>query len=188
LVPISPPPLSQHPDDSQNSQLKCLQNCLRRLRNGEIDVENHYLQELQTHERGRKTKRWWKRKLRAMYIWLDYMCMPQPSCVRTNEPLCVRASVPPENGAAVTENKRDDASDDVSRRKLSRKGSQNLVQDSRQNTNIKTAQLLSDAVHSLPAYVEMSWLMLVLVPTLVHQDRPDEVVDWCSWRHRGWCR
>ena len=31
-------------------------------------------------------------------------------------------------------------------------------------------------------------MMLVLVPTDEHRDQAEEVVDWCSWRRRGWCR
>jgi ankyrin repeat protein len=48
--------------------------------------------------------------------------------------------------------------------------------------------LLAYAVESLPAYIELSWLMLVLAPLGEHQDREGEVVDWSSWRQRGWCR
>jgi hypothetical protein len=47
---------------------------------------------------------------------------------------------------------------------------------------------LDDAVKSLPSYIEMSWMMLVLVPTGEHFDRKLEIVDYCSWRRRGWCR
>ncbi len=49
------------------------------------------------------------------------------------------------------------------------------------------SKLLGLAVQSLPAYVERCCMMLVLVPTNEHRDRT-EVVDWCSWRRRGWCR
>ncbi len=31
-------------------------------------------------------------------------------------------------------------------------------------------------------------MMLVLVPTGEHHDRSGEIVDYCSWRRRGWCR
>jgi hypothetical protein len=50
------------------------------------------------------------------------------------------------------------------------------------------SKMLAKAVASLPAYIEQSFLMLVLVPTGEHQERKGEVVDWCSWRGRGWCR
>ncbi len=50
------------------------------------------------------------------------------------------------------------------------------------------SKLLALAVQSLPAYVERCCMMLVLVPTDEHRDRAEEVVDWCSWRGRGWCR
>jgi hypothetical protein len=50
------------------------------------------------------------------------------------------------------------------------------------------ATLLSRSVESLPAYIELSRMMLVLSPLTEHQDRKDEIVDWASWRQRGWCR
>ena len=28
----------------------------------------------------------------------------------------------------------------------------------------------------------------MLAPMLLHEDRENEIVDWCSWRNRGWCR
>ena len=46
--------------------------------------------------------------------------------------------------------------------------------------------LLSAAVESIPAYVERSALMLVLVPPCKHADRTGELVSKMSWRGRGW--
>ena len=50
------------------------------------------------------------------------------------------------------------------------------------------SKVLMDAVQSLPAYIELSWMMLVLVPEGEHVDRQGELVNYCSWRKRGWCR
>jgi hypothetical protein len=47
---------------------------------------------------------------------------------------------------------------------------------------------LGKAVTSIPAYIERSSLVLVLVPPCEHVDRPGEVCDYNNWRKRGWCR
>ena len=49
---------------------------------------------------------------------------------------------------------------------------------------IKNLQL---AVDSIPAYVERSSLLLVLVPVCMHVDR-QEMCNYSTWRQRGWCR
>ena len=41
---------------------------------------------------------------------------------------------------------------------------------------------------SIPAYIERSTLMIILVPTCEHVDRTGELCDYSSWRRRGWCR
>ena len=47
---------------------------------------------------------------------------------------------------------------------------------------------LTEAVKSIPAYVERSTLMLCVVPPGKHEDRDGETCDLASWRQRGWCR
>ena len=51
-----------------------------------------------------------------------------------------------------------------------------------------TKIMLGKAVQSIPAYIERSSLMIVLVPPCKHADRKDENCDESSWRGRGWCR
>jgi hypothetical protein len=67
-----------------------------------------------------------------------------------------------------------------------------VVQDSRLRDDGAAcggvAKQLAKAVASSPACVEMSWIMLVLAPMIAHHDREGEIVGWCSWRNRGWCR
>ena len=48
--------------------------------------------------------------------------------------------------------------------------------------------MLGRAVESIPAYIERSSLIVVLVPPCKHADRKDEICDESSWRGRGWCR
>ena len=87
--------------------------------------------------------------MKTMYVWVDYMCMPQPTSVKREEVWTCQ------------DHSKGDSDD---------------------------SKLLALAVQSLPAYVERCCMMLVLVPTDEHRDRTEEVVDWCSWRRRGWCR
>jgi hypothetical protein len=74
----------QHPDPDGN-QLDCLQRVLRRLANGEVDVENDFKQQVMFKERSLKSKKWWKESMKATCIWLDHTCMPQLSCVQTED-------------------------------------------------------------------------------------------------------
>jgi hypothetical protein len=152
----------QHPDPESN-QLRCLQHVLSRLADGKLDVENDYKQQLVFHNRGLKSKKWWKTKMKTMYVWVDYMCMPQLTSVVKAEVIShsdTHQSSEQPSGTCQDHSK--DDSDD--------------------------SKLLALVVQSLPAYVERCCMMLVLVPTDEHRDRTDEVVDSCSWRRRGWCR
>jgi hypothetical protein len=161
----------QDPDPDGN-QLGCLQRVLRRLANGEVDVENDFKQQILYKERDLKSKKWWKESMKTTYIWLDYMCMPQLAYY----------SAPPRFAFDS-----DEAHLAACREALLDSTVGNKTQDhSKGHTD--NAKLLKQAVESLPAYVELSSMMLVLVPTDEHRDRKGEVVDWCSWRRRGWCR
>ena len=52
----------------------------------------------------------------------------------------------------------------------------------------KLTQQLTQAVDSIPSYVERSAMLWVLVPPVAHQDVPGAICDFNSWRSRGWCR
>jgi hypothetical protein len=152
----------QHPDPESN-QLKCLQRVLSRLADGELDVENDLKQQIVLHDRGLKSTKWWKAKMKTMHVWVDYMCIPQLTSVKKEE--------------FITHSDTHQSSEQPSR----------TCQDHSKNDS-DDSKLLALAVKSLPAYVEMCCMMLVLVPTDEHRDRTEEIVDWCSWRRRGWCR
>jgi hypothetical protein len=154
---------NQHPDP-ESYQLKCLQRVLFRLALGELDVENAWKQQLVLHDRGLKSKKFWKANMKTMYVWVDYMCIPQLTSVIKEEEV-------------MTHSDTHQSSEQPSR----------TCQDHTKG-NSDDSKLLMLAVKSLPAYVEMCCMMLVLVPTDEHRDRTEEVVDWCSWRRRGWCR
>lgn len=50
----------------------------------------------------------------------------------------------------------------------------------------KTAEDLKNAVESIPAYIERTTLLLILVPVCMHQNR-QEACSFATWRRRGWC-
>merc|ERR1719240_1153269 len=55
------------------------------------------------------------------------------------------------------------------------------------HTETELSIQLTQAVRSIPAYVEHSSMMLVLAPVCTHNDLP-VVCNYPSWRSRGWCR
>ena len=84
-----------------------------------------------------------------MYVWFDFMSIPQVGA----------------RGTAA------DIADRV-----------NLSQSEQ-----KAAQILTNAVESIPAYIERTSLLLVIVPVCTHLDRR-EACSFATWRCRGWCR
>ena len=47
---------------------------------------------------------------------------------------------------------------------------------------------LNEATKSIPAYLERTAMVIILVPLTEHVDRPGELCDYANWRGRGWCR
>ncbi len=160
----------QHPDPD-NVQLQTLQHVLFRLAHGQVDVENDFELQIVFKERKLRSKNWWKTKMKTMYIWLDYMCMPQLTSVNPNKAVSGSSeSCQPDRKLLISQCIESSGTQDHRARQCD------------------DSKLLAKAVSSLPAYVEMSSIMLVLVPADEHHERKGEVVDWCSWRRRGWCR
>ena len=124
-----------------------------RLRNGEIDrVQSNYATRILMKTNKVVKAEEWKKKLQCIWIWFDYLCIPQTSHYQ-----------------------------DISKNE----------KESIEKAECKKA--LKKAVESLPGYVELSDLMLILAPTLLHKNRKDpktkEPYSTClrSWRSRGWC-
>lgn len=64
--------------DPSGEQLRALQRLLRRLLNGEISsVESHWQQKVVFHQNTVVTAKEWMAALPHMYIWLDFMSIPQ---------------------------------------------------------------------------------------------------------------
>ena len=60
--------------------------------------------------------------------------------------------------------------------------------DHRQEANSAVVQCLNAGVASLPGYIELSDIILVLVPLVEHKERSGEICGFGTWRGRGWCR
>eukprot|EP00929_Paragymnodinium_shiwhaense_P039170 TRINITY_DN20598_c0_g1_i3.p1 TRINITY_DN20598_c0_g1~~TRINITY_DN20598_c0_g1_i3.p1 ORF type:complete len:520 (+),score=66.27 TRINITY_DN20598_c0_g1_i3:184-1743(+) len=54
--------------------------------------------------------------------------------------------------------------------------------------NQDVGQDLGKAVDSIPAYIEMSEFFFIVAPLCKHSDRPEEDLNYQTWRERGWCR
>jgi hypothetical protein len=177
----------QHPDPDSN-QLKWLQRVLSRLADGELDVENDFKQQIVLHDRGLKSKKWWKAKMKTMHVWVDYMCMPQLTSIK-KEVSDTRQSSEKADYTCIPQLTSVNKEEFITHSDTHQSSEQPLrTSQDHSKGDSDDSKLLTLAVQSLPAYVEMCCMMLVLVPTDEHRERTEEVVDWCSWRRRGWCR
>ena len=124
--------------------------------------------QLMFKERGVVSGAEWAKIVPEMYVWVDFMSMAQPGA----------GKMPWDKKAATAE--AGDAGEG--------KGEQKSEDHRQSEENKEAVECLNDGVESLPGYVELSDLILVLVPTMGHQNRAGEVCDFPSWRGRGWCR
>mmetsp|Transcript_8939 Transcript_8939/g.22503 ORF Transcript_8939/g.22503 Transcript_8939/m.22503 type:complete len:751 (-) Transcript_8939:234-2486(-) len=158
---------NNHPDPS-GEQCAALRSLLERLMNGSIrHVESHWKEQVILSNNMVVDAETWKDALPHMYIWLDFMSVPQPSAVRR----C---------GQKVQ-----DRSD--SDHRLGE--ASGLQRDSSPTAElvVRLTHSLQKAVSSIHAYVRCSDLFLVLVPVSRHADR-ELTCNYSTWRSRGWCR
>eukprot|EP00939_MAST-03C_sp_MAST-3C-sp1_P004862 g4862.t1 len=127
-----------HPDkDSIQTHTLC--EALSRLKEGKVDaVTMSQLHQLAYKENVKTTAKEWSRILKNVYLWFDWLSMPQPGAEKTKE-----------------------------RRDALKQGG-------------------SDAIRSIPAYVERSDFMVILAPYGVHENRKSRAY-YRTWRRRGWC-
>ena len=165
-----------HPDPS-GAQLRHLQRVVRRLRNGELDVNNHMILELIYGFQECTTAEEWTAKLGggAFYFWIDYLSIPQPAAEGEQpksweptmaEPSPGHAGTAAGNGHAPLEKR---------------------CSDHRLGASEVAAQLTA-AVDSIPAFITACSEMWVLTPPVQHCDQGDVCCDFNTWRTRGWCR
>ena len=65
--------------------------------------------------------------------------------------------------------------------------SSNVQHTRSQDAKAQTVANLKRAVASIPAYIERTTLLLILVPVCMHVDRQD-TCNLSTWRRRGWTR
>jgi hypothetical protein len=101
--------------------------------------------------------------MKTMYVWVDYMCMPQLSSSVKKEEVISHSDT----------------------HQSSEQPSRTCQDHSKEDSD--GSKLLALAVKNLPAYVERCCMMMVLVPTDEHRDRTEEVV-WTGARGKdaGW--
>ena len=116
----------------------------------------------------------WRELLPQMFIWMDWMSIPQPDLEET------RSSV-----TGKWNSLKNDSSFHGAPAAIAAEGTASTV------TPKTIAQLREDqanAITSIPAYVEQSTLMILLVPVVEHKDISGAICGYDTWRNRGWCR
>ena len=191
-----------HPDPS-NEQLEALQNVIRKLMQGKTVIKENAFMNLVYHSRVGMSGAEWKEKLPHMFLWIDYVSIPQPGAVIASEAATMSEELKHELDA--------DGDGDISQKEImgaaegganqttiAAEGGANQTttideQDHRKilttDEKIRTLiESLKNAVESIPSYIERSSQMWILVPPVKHADLDASVCDFNSWRRRGWCR
>ena len=146
---------------------------VRRLRNGELDVNNHMILELIYGFQECTTAEEWTEKLGggAFDFWIDYLSISQPAAEGEQpksweptmaEPSPGHAGTAAGNGHAPLEKR---------------------CSDHRLGASEVAAQLTA-AVDSIPAFITACSEMWVLTPPVQHCDQGDVCCDFNTWRTR----
>ena len=163
----------QHPDPS-GEQLAALKRVIRRLMEGKTSVRSNATLESVYHSKFIISGTEWKTKLPAMYMWIDYLSIPQPGAV----------AAPKGAAAHATTDHR------LMFNNLFKAGEE-VPLDQNGDGEVTLAELVSGlkaAVDSIPSYIERSSMTWILVPPVKHADLENTMCDFNSWRSRGWCR
>jgi len=160
---------SAHPDP-EGKQLAVLQNCLRGICDGSVEVMNDAASQL--YGEFRKLSAEQQVRIKDAYLWLDWISIPQ-----------------------IVEDA-DDSSDEVTSREISarfRRRSRGLRISLRSfryrspggHTHKLTEQ--EEYILSIPSFVQACQVFIALVPPVPHHDT-QQVCNYSSWFTRGWCR
>jgi ankyrin repeat protein len=215
LAPLAEWTAYSHPDPD-GVQLQTLQNALVRLMAGKTSVENSISMQILSKTRGAVGGADWAEMVPDMYVWIDFCSMAQPSAGHMpyeDEKVAAAAAeadkaaervaaaalkaatavsvnektVAVDAQGAEIKNTYDSTYDEVQETKEEQKTANHRRHEAAHGSG-EAAKCLSNGVASLPGYVELSDLIIVLVPTTMHKDRVGEPCDFGSWRGRGWCR
>jgi hypothetical protein len=173
-----------HPDpNGHQTRELCL--LLQRLRSGAVaKVESSWEYQLSFKRKDVVEAAEWVQRLEKAYIWLDYICVPQPNATDDDDVAGDAESTPSLERQATSD------------ARLGAPLNSHLnIPDENQTTSMRRADLAqqcSNAVSSIPAYIEMSTIFMVFAPNTPHANRTEEqgatVCSVASWRGRGWCR
>ena len=168
--------------DPTGIQLATLQQTLRRLMEGKTDVENIWQHQLLFKDKGLVPGQVWKRMLTKAFVWMDYTSLPQPGAEDEDS----RGDEPAKSADDELDHSAQQGKKVAVRNTLCYSGKHVVAVPSAKVSVAREA--LDRGIASLPGYIELSDIMVVLVPTTEHKDRPGEICDYGSWRGRGWCR
>ncbi len=181
-----------HHPDPMNEQLVALQRAMRNLLTGESVVTSNWILKGRYHDFTTCDGAWWKERLPEMYIWLDYISMPQPLARRFRgiDPSGVAARM-----AALSSQGKGHAGQ-ADHRAMGHAGSaEDLPNNVTSADDVETekdvaalADQLTAAVESIPAYISSCLHVWVLAPPINHVDVDDHTCNFGTWRQRGWCR
>lgn len=165
--------------DPSGEQFHCLKTALQRLASGHIKkvksttFSKHYVSYSISVDG--KT---WKKTLPDMFIWFDFMSIPQPAV----EQMRMNGSWSSEHGRRTSDHRI------ASGRRMNKDGEHDEMstasRDAAEATVDKIDHLakgLCDAVDSIASYVECASLVIILAPPVKHGDLDDTYCDLRSW-------
>ena len=170
-----------HPDPG-GEQLRALQQVINNLMNGKHMVESNIALNAIYGTLERFTPEMWKERLPEMYVWFDYISIPQPGALinAASDELKQQLDT---NGDGVVEQ-----SELVNADVEQQKNSDHRLLSAGDQRVLDLVEQLKAAVDSIPSYVERSAMMWILVPPCKHYDLEETICDFNSWRNRGWVR
>ena len=167
--------------DPNGDQTRELCTLLQRLRSGAVgSVESAWEYQLLFKRKDTVTASEWVKRLEKAYIWLDYVCVPQPNATDDDESTTQQPQ-------PVTIKRQSTADARVSG--LTFEGGND---DAEAKKRAELLDLCGKAVSSIPGYIELSTIFVVFAPNTPHAERTEEqgatTCTIASWRARGWCR
>ena len=181
-----------HPDPT-GTHTETLCAILDRLRRGDVgQVELHWMSQLVLGGRRVVKAAEWRKRLEHAWVWLDFISVPQHGRAADGQTLHERAAPPGPDAAPKFDNPKS------ARATNSRAATKYAPNHSLWTDDVAALRRsMVAAIDSVPGYIELSTLVLVLVPGTYHADRvtprPDGTTgpaetNYRTWRARGWCR
>ena len=174
-----------HPDP-EGEQLRALQHVLNNLLSGKHVVESNFWLNAVYGTLERFTPDMWSKRLPDMYVWFDYISIPQPGAVVGAASDDLKQQLDADGNGIIEQAELVNA--DLSKASASKGSSDHRLLSAGDQRVVELVEQLKAAVDSIPSYVERSSMMWILVPPCKHQDIEGAVCDFNSWRDRGWCR